>query len=194
MDTLSSPGNPREAGIFNEVMALYGAPAYVRRARNMEMAWEALVERHRRRRREDLAIPSMLLAVLRALAGEWKALRPWLADDTQPAVLESLEVELRPTLRQPLQATRAGRKLRRALRELVDSLERFNHRWTRVLQEADFGAVNELRAGYNRFYVLEKECVVRSPHVARLGFKPVSPASVADLAAVLPPLPVPRLS
>jgi hypothetical protein len=184
----------RESGALGDFMALYGAPAYVRRALRMQGAWDTLVEHWGRRRHEELAMPRMLLAVLQALAGSWTALRPWLADDEQLTVFERLEADLRPTLRQPLQPTRSGRKLRRALRELVHSLERFNRRWSQVLPEVDLGAVNDLRTGYNRYYVMEKECALRSPQLARQGFQPMPPATTADLAAALPVLPIPCLA
>ena len=56
------------------------------------------------------------------------------------------------------------------------------------LLTVDLARVNQLRDGYNRYYVLEKECAVRSPKVARQGFRPLPPLTTADLAAELPPL------
>jgi hypothetical protein len=56
----------------------------------------------------------------------------------------------------------------------------------------DLSQVNALRDGYNRYYVLEKECASRSPRTARHGFRPLPPLTADDLAALLPPLPVPR--
>lgn len=53
--------------------------------------------------------------------------------------------------------TTSSRALRRALRELTESIERFNQRWQEFLQGVDVSHVNELRDGYNRWYVLEKE-------------------------------------
>jgi hypothetical protein len=48
------------------------------------------------------------------------------------------------------------------------------------------GEVNRLRAGYNQYYVLEKECMVRSANIAREGFRPLPPATTADLLALFP--------
>ena len=56
----------------------------------------------------------------------------------------------------------------------------------------DLSAVNELRKGYNRYYVLEKECAVRSARIARQGFAPLPPLTTGDLVAQFPLLPVPR--
>ena len=55
-------------------------------------------------------------------------------------------------------------------------------------------AVNDKRDGYNRYYVLEKACALRSDTLARLGFSPLPPMDLAELRAHLPPLPVPRLA
>ena len=64
-------------------------------------------------------------------------------------------------------------------------------RVVRDVEAAIVAAVNELREGYNRFYVLEKEIALRSAHLARQGFRPLAPATTVELAAVLPLLPVP---
>jgi hypothetical protein len=51
--------------------------------------------------------------------------------------------------------------------------------------------VNDLRDGYNRYYVLEKECAVRSFRLARQGFCPLEPLTVEDITALFPLLHVP---
>jgi hypothetical protein len=131
--------------------------------------------------------------MLRALAGDWAALVPFLRDRDQLNVLEWLHTELRPEVRTTPQVTSSPRVLRRALEELIASLERFDRRWREYLQSLDLGPVNALREGYNRHYVLEKECVVRSPRLARQGFQPLPALTLADLVTLLPPLPVPAL-
>jgi hypothetical protein len=175
-----------------ELLAHYGAPAYVRRARGVEEAWEGLLAQCRRKREEWLPMVRLSLARLRDLAGDLEALRPLLGDK-QVAMVESLLVELRPQLRLPLEPTTSVRALRRAVRELTTSLERFNRRWLRFVPEIDLDPVNALRADYNRYYLLEKECALRSPALARRGYRPLEPLTLADVEAVLSPLPVPRL-
>jgi hypothetical protein len=54
--------------------------------------------------------------------------------------------------------------------------------------------VNELRAAYNRYYLLEKECALRSVRLARQGFRRLEPLTVEELALLLPLLPVPELN
>jgi hypothetical protein len=75
------------------------------------------------------------------------------------------------------------------LAELRESLELFNRRWDAFLPTLDLRHVNELRDGYNRYFVLEKECAVRSARVAREGFVPLSPLTVQELFRHLPLLP-----
>src|SRR5262249_36346535 len=106
--------------------------------------------------------------------------------------LRKMHAELQPRLRLPVSPTTSARALRRALSELCASLEGFNRRWARFLGEVNLAHVNERRDGYNRYYVIEKECALRSPQLARQGFRPLAPATAADVEALLPPLPVPR--
>src|SRR5207302_1426855 len=91
----------REEKWFQQMLALYGAPAYVRRAQNVEAAWQQLVERCRRQRHEWLALARGRLATLRDLTGEWTKLEPILAGPAAVATLADLERELQPAVRQP---------------------------------------------------------------------------------------------
>jgi len=196
MDKLAVSEMPllsRDERLFKQVSAYYGAPAYVRRANHVQNALEAVLHNCRSKRAEWLLIARLRLGRLQMLAGDWKALRPLLLDDTQVDILQQLEAILEPTPRLRLACTSSSARLRRALIELVESLERFNARWQKFLAEVDLGAVNEVRANYNRYYVLEKECALRSPRLARQGFVLLAPLTQADLLSQLPLLPVPRV-
>lgn len=192
MDEVPIVGRDDEQRVFQEIMGRSGLPAYVRRGRQVEEALAELLDLCRAQRAEWLRLVRIQLGILHALAGEWTALSPWLADG-QLAVLEQLDAALQPRLRHRVAPTNSPRPLRRALRELCEGLQRFNRRWEAMVPTIDLTRVNELRDGYNRYYLLEKECAVRSPRVARLGFVPLPPLTPADIAALLPPLPVPQL-
>jgi hypothetical protein len=181
-----------ERKTFQQALGLNGPPAYMRRGRAVEEALEALLARCRRQRAEWLPMVRVRLALLHALAGEWPALRPWLGD-TELRALAQMHDEIRPELRHPVAPTSAPRQLRQALTELTESIARFNERWLAYLHEVDLGPINELRDGYNRYYVIEKECALRSPKVARQGFVPLPAVTTTDLERLLPPLPVPRI-
>lgn len=178
---------------FKRFLARFDAPAYIRRAREVQAAFDQLLEHCRRRRAEWLEIVRMRISVLHALAGDWGNLRPFLADDDQLDLLRYHLAALAAPLRAPVEPTISARALRRALRELHEGLARFNERWRAFLANVDLTAVNELRDGYNRYYVLEKECAVRSARIARQGFMPLEPLTIDDVSAQLPLLPVPRL-
>ncbi|MBY0527576.1 MAG: hypothetical protein K2R98_29535 [Gemmataceae bacterium] len=179
--------------LFNQFAAHFDAPAYVRRAQRVEEGFALLVERCRIWRDEHLEMVRVRLALLHALAGEWEVLNPCLADGDQLRVLKSLHADLKPRLQHPIAATTSERTLKRALRELIESIERFNQRWREFLRTLDLGPLNALRDGYNRYYLLEKECAVRSPRVARQGFRRLEPLTLAELETLLPVLGVPRL-
>ena len=119
------------------------------------------------------------------------AARPWLADDESVRTLTELAAAVGLPERAPAAPTSA-RKIRRALRDLREAVERFNGRWAEFLRWLDLSAVNQSRDGYNRYYLLEKECALGALAVARDGFRPLPPLTTEALLELLPPLPVPR--
>ena len=70
------------------------------------------------------------------------------------------------------------------------SFQRFNERWSKYLHEVDLGPINRLRDGYNRYYLLEKECALWSARIAQSGFVPLNFVTTADL---LKEFPLPRV-
>jgi len=182
-----------EERLFDEVLGRYGEPAYVRRGRAVEHALQDLIDHCNSRRDELLKMVRTRLALLHALAGGWDALVPLLRDEGQARVLEEMHASLSPRLRTTVEPTTSRRTLRHALRELAQSIERFNRRWRDYLPTVDLGRVNEVRENYNRYYLLEKECATHSASVARQGFRPLEPITIDDVARRLPPLPVPQL-
>jgi hypothetical protein len=181
-----------DSRLVKDFLGLYDVPAYVRRARRVQDAYENLIDRCRRQRQDWLQMVRVRLGLLRALAGDWERLRPLLGADAPMEVLQGLEVELAPRLRQRMTPAKSQRTLRRCLLELTGSIDRFNARWIRFTTSVDLSAVNALRDDYNRHYLVEKECAMRSARLARLGFQPLPHLTIADLLARLPPLQVPR--
>ncbi len=193
MSDLSVPayGEGKE---LQELLCLFDAPAYVRRARQVENSLAELLQRCRQQQEKWLPMARLLLGRLAALAPGWDHLRSLLADDAQLEVLRGLHEKLQPRLRAPVEPTGSVYVLRRALEELIDNLDRFNGRWSSYLASVDLGPINAVRDGYNRYYLLEKECALRFAPGARRGFQPLPPFTHAELAAHFPQLPVPRLS
>ncbi len=192
MDELTIP--QREEPGFKEVLCQFGGPAFIRRAAQVHETFEELKRRCRQKRGELLAMVRLHLGRLRALAGDWQALRPLLQSDNDVQWLRDLYDELQPKLRLALSPTESTRPLRNGLRELAGSVARFNQRWSCFLQELDLHPVNKVREGHNRYYVLEKEFAVRSPRIARQGFIRMDPLTVQDLRTLFPPLHEPALA
>ncbi len=186
-------GSDAEKQDLSELLSLFDAPAYIRRAREVEQVWEEMQQRLAQRREEWLTMPRLRLGQLAALAPGWERLDGMLADRKQASVLEQLHSELKPRLRAPLEPTNSKRVLRNALFELIQSIERFNRRWHSYLETIDLQPLNNLREGYNKHYVIEKACALRSEVLARAGFRPLSPIRLEDLIQRFPLLEVPKL-
>jgi hypothetical protein len=193
MDNVFIPGSREDIWVTQRVLGNYDAPAFVRRAQRVDEALDYLLAHCRQLRDQWLTIPRLRLGLLCALAGEWEQVRPMLADDDQLDLLRELEMELSPRLRVRIEPTTSRPKLQRALRELQESLEIFNRRWQAFLPTVNLTPVNESREAYNRYYLLEKECALRSPRLARQGFRRLPSFAVNELTTLLPVLPIPKL-
>jgi hypothetical protein len=180
--------------LFQLVIGLYDAPAFIRRARRVEDAERMLGEHLAAKRSEKLEFVRLRIGQLRALAGTWEALRPLLADDASLDHLRVLHEALQPVLRLPPEVTQSRRALRAALTELLDTMITFNNRWHTLLVEYDLTSLNKLRDGYNRHYLIEKECALGGGPAVRMGFKRLEPLTVADLFCQFPLLPMPCLA
>ncbi len=102
-----------------------------------------------------------------------------------------MHTELAPCLRLPVTPTSNVRALHEALAELRESITTFNKRWLAFVWQLDFDSVNQLRDGYNRFYLMEKECAVGSVRVARQGFRKLDMLRPDDILKIFPLLAVP---
>jgi hypothetical protein len=176
--------------IFQQVLG-YGGLAFVRRGREVQLAFESVAEACRTKREEWLQFVRLPLGTLFALAGSAETLREFLNNPQQFQTLEKLMGELQPHLRLPPAPTASSRALGRALTEVREAIERFNQRWHAFIADLDLRHVNEMRDRYNRYYLLEKECALGSSRVARQGFQMLSPVGPEDFLKIMPLLPVP---
>src|SRR3954468_10193054 len=97
VESANLPGRGDRAA--SHVLASFDGPAFLRRAHAVQAAYDAFLGRARKQRDEWLKMARTRLGLLQALASDWSALRPLLADDVQVAVLESLREALQPRLR-----------------------------------------------------------------------------------------------
>lgn len=171
-----------------DLLGMVDVPAYVRRALRVQDALEQL--------REKLSAQRQAW-----LDGVRRPLRVWNARERTAG-----EVPLTPLGRQALVALAAhvgpasvepapwqrGGTPTKLWTDLADAVGRFNQRWDRYTDAVDLTAVNTLIDGYNRFYLLEKECAFRSSRVAAIGYRPLPLLSGPALRAMFPllaPLP-----
>jgi hypothetical protein len=190
VDEVKIAGREDERDLFKQFTTHYDAPAYMRRAKAVQETFNLLVDRCRVKREELIAMTRSRLGVLQGLAGEWSRLLPHLADAEQLGTLDRLVELVTPKVAAPVAPTSSPRQLRNALLELNESIARFNRRWEAFVQEVKLDEVNAVRDGYNRYYLLEKECAIRSPTLARQGFRKLEPLTHADVVEALPLLPV----
>ena len=191
-DELTVPSRSDNADQFRQFMIGSGGPAFLRRTSQVTGAYEALLDACRLKRNELLGMVDLRLATLLALAGNWEAVRPLVVTENQLEALQLLHAERNPCLRHKVQPTDSSAKLQKGLLELIESMEKFNRKWHDHLRSVDCTSINKLREGYNLYYVLEKECAVRSGNVARQGFRPIEMLTTEQLSAMFPALTVPE--
>lgn len=175
----------------DELMYAFDVPAYVRRARGVEDAWNVLLDNCRHARGRLLEMPRMRLAKLFVLGQLAVQDLPDIIADEDLRWLRALHQDWQPQLRAMIKPARSESELERAKTELQLSFRRFNMRWSKHLHELELAPINRLRDNYNRYYLLEKECAVRSARVAQAGFVPLKCVSVADLFEEFPLLRIP---
>ncbi len=171
-----------------EMMGLFDTPAFARRGQDLEITLRRLHDRCRNARGELLDMVQLRLRQWsRAVTGPdaWSnvfaaSIEPlWpLAEAEPPHWAESPA----PIRRQRIIAG-----------DLIAAVLRFNRRWPRFLEQLNLEPVNTVIDQYNRYYVLEKECVMGSARLAARHFQPVPLLSTSTLLNDHPPLPVPEL-
>lgn len=177
----------REEMGINRILGLFDTPAFARRGQEVERAIGALDDRCREER-------------ARRLKPVEKALRAWALTASGPDSWEScgfagpVDGLWVACDAEPCWGSRSapGFARRRAADALVAAVRAFNGRWPAVIESLGFDAVNALIDGYNRFYLLEKECVVGSPRLAARLFRPLRAIAIGDLLARYPLLPDPE--
>ena len=190
-DPLLAPDEDQKR--FASLISCFDAPASIRRGRAVEAAVEMVHAQCQRQRDEWLRIPRLHLGQLQALAGTWDRVAPFLVVPQDTERLREVHDELAPKLRFGLAATNSDRILRRHLHMTLETLDRFNRRFEAFVSKLDLSGVNQQITDYNRHYVFEKECIVRSQRIARHGFVALAPMTAQRILEKFPLLPTPRM-
>jgi hypothetical protein len=190
MDSAPLPSD-EEQKVICEMIGRFDAPAFIRRAKRVEESYQQLLTNLAQRRSELLALVGLRLGQLRVLTGNWSALPAWVRDPAERGALVDLHDALQPALRLPPEPTEHPRILRQAINELIEAMAMFNRRWQRALTEVDLERLNSERDGYNRYYLLEKECALGSARTARSSFRPLAPITIQQLSELFAPLLIP---
>ena len=174
-------------GEIKELLGLFDTPAFVRRGSDLESAIRRLREHLRRDRLAKLDMVHLRL-------------KQWAKSATGPD-------DFRDVFRSPIHpwyalagaesprwaTVPASPRLRRSVaNDLIKSLERFNTRWAETLNAIRLEPINRQIDNYNRYYVLEKECVLGSTRLAARHFVPKTPLTLDELIEEFPYLSQPE--
>jgi hypothetical protein len=169
-------------------------PSFLRRAREVQDAWDGLLKRCQSRHDETLRLPRMHLGNLsRQVNGDWSRLAAYLADENQVSLFAKLHEAWKPRLPAVIKSPSPWSSTRSSLLGFADSVDRFNRVWNKFLVNVDLSEVNRLRSNFNQYYPIEKAAAFDSEAIERLGFEPLDLATVEHLHASFPPLEVPTL-
>jgi hypothetical protein len=173
---------------IKEMMGLFDAPAFARRGLELDEMLRRVDVRCRQARGERLDMVRLRLRQWARVAvgpDDWVSV---FATTIEPlwALSEADPPEWAPT------AAAHHRRLAVA-RDLVAAIDRFNRRWGQFVESINLGPANGVIDHYNRYYVIEKECVMGSGRLAARFFTPIPLLTPERLLRDHPLLPVPDL-
>jgi hypothetical protein len=172
-----------------ELMGLFDLPAFARRGQDLEATLHRL---HLRCRSARGKLLEMVHLRLRQWSSAAVGNESWRGSFT--GTIESLWVlaDAAPPRWGPSNAPL--RRRRAVARDLIAAVERFNRRWYQFVDRINLEPANFVIDQYNRYYVLEKECVMGSARLAARHFTPVARLTKAMLLEEHRALPVPELA
>jgi hypothetical protein len=172
-----------------ELMGLFDLPAFARRGQDVEFVVRKTHERCRRVRGELLDMVHLRLKQWsQAVTGPGA----WAGVFTQP--IDPLWPLTHATPPQWSATSAPPRRQLAIARDLIAATARFNRRFSEFIEALNLEPTNTVIDHYNRYYVLEKECVMGSARLAARHFQPVPRITPATLLADYPLLPVPQLA
>jgi hypothetical protein len=171
---------------INQILGLFDVPAFARRGSDLEFALNRLRQRIAH---ERAVLLDMVHLRLRQWTGAAKGPDDWADAFAGPIdALWQLSGAHRPVWAEHPALPRRRRTL---ARDLTASVVRFNRRWLEFLDRLTLESINRCIDDYNRYYVLEKECVMGSVRLAARHFVPEPRLTRERLLTEFPTLPVP---
>lgn len=170
--------------LSQKLIAAFDTPAFLRRANRVQAAWDQLLAECHNARDELLETPCWRLATL-VTWPDWESRISAATGNEYLLYLRSLSQEW------DLPAVPASFRWEKKFAELLRSFHQFNRQWETFLDQIDLEDLNKIREGYNRYYLIEKECALHSARTAAAGFQPLPPAGIADLRREFPLLRTP---
>lgn len=174
-----------EDDMVRMLLGRYDVPAYVRRGLRVEAAIRDFFS-HAEQCYRELLEP--VIASARALARQISsldALRQHFPDPGQHQLVLDLYEVFVPDARwrdgQPQKWPAQA-----AAQQLTAAIVRFNRRWRARVAELNYDEVNREIEAYNRYYLIEKECALRSRKLAARGFRPLTRIDEAAVLARFP--------
>lgn len=172
-----------------ELMGLFDLPAFARRGQDAEAALRRLHDRCRTAR-------GQLLDMVQLRLRQWSSAAAGPA--TWPGVFTGPIESLWPlALAEPpawANSDAPPRRLRAIASDLISAIGRFNRRWLKFVDLLNLEPTNFVIDQYNRYYLLEKECVMGSARLAARHFSALPCVTKPMLLADHPTLPVPELA
>ena len=187
-ETLPAQSNDIETEV-KELMGLFDLPAFARRGQDLEATLYRLHLRCQAARRQLLEMVHLRLRQWSAAAAGPESWRGIFKSTIEP--LWGLAEADPPRWG----LSDAPQKRRKAIADdLIAAIERFNRRWRHFVDRINLEPTNFAIEQYNRYYVLEKECVVGSARLAARHFTPVPLLTATMLLEEHCALPLPELA
>jgi hypothetical protein len=187
-ETMPSMNSELETDV-KELMGLFDLPAFARRGQDLEATLRRLHLRCHTARGKLLEMVHLRLRQWSRASGGNESWRGVFTTTIEP--LWGLAGAEPPRWG----LSDAPFKRRQAIaRDLVLAAERFNRRWHQFIDRTNLEPANFVIDQYNRYYVLEKECVMGSARLAARHFTPVARLTKAALLEEHKTLPVPELA
>lgn len=172
-----------------ELMGLFDAPAFARRGRDVEWAFQKTIVVCRNKRLELL---EMVHCRLRMWAAATTGPGDWPLAFQEP--IDSIWcISGAPEPIWKGSGTPSSKQVVQLATSLLQSVDRFNSRWLAWVNQLQVDSINRQIDHYNKYYILEKECIVGSARLAARLFQPHPRIEPAWLLEQFPLLPVPKL-